>query len=50
MDGSKRSVSQTCSSRYPNQRSDYVVLPLVFRIGFSHTAEQHCGFGSALSP
>jgi len=27
----KTSGSQTLSSRYPNQGSDYVLLPLIFR-------------------
>ena len=40
-------------SLYPNQGSDYVLLPLIFRVvkkATSYNTEQHCGFRSSLPP
>ena len=47
------SGSQTYSSRYPNQGSDYVLLPSIFCLvkkATSYNTEQHCGFRSSLPP
>jgi len=54
------SGSQTFSNRYPNQGSDYILLPtnknfshFLSKMSFpmiAHTTEQHRGFGSALPP
>jgi len=51
------SGSQTCSNRYPNHGSDYVLLPSKifshFRLKISiavitYDTDQHCDFSSAL--
>jgi len=47
------SGSQSCSSRYPSQGSDYVSLPSIFCVvkkATSYSTEQHCGFRSSLPP
>jgi len=48
----RNSGSQICSNRYPNQDSDYILLPITLNVlrREKYTTEQHCGFGFALPP